>query len=382
MAMEFNYYIILLPIFFVLLLTIVGVNKIIPLEIAPVAHPEIDGVRGYLAFFVFLHHSYIWQHYIQTKSWDEPTLNLYNHFGQTSVSLFFGITAFLFTTKILKSTTDFNWGLYLKSRFYRLFPMYFTVTCVIFILIGYYTHLKINTTIGELISTSASWIGFTVAGTLDINGFQNSRLMNSGASWTLPYEWMFYFLLPFLALAMGKKVKPKTLVLFLLLLGSTLYLNQASIRHFMPFIGGIVVAVLVQKNTFSTWLQKPFMNYIALALLVVSVCFFDSGRKPIPLIATSLFFLLIASGNSIFGLLSHPLSRKFGQITYSVYLIHGTLLFVIFYSIIGLDRAAQLTQVDYWSIITVSIVPLLFLSQLTFKYIELPMMQFLKNKKS
>ena len=207
MAMEFNYYIILLPIFFVLLLTIVGVNKIIPIEIAPVAHPEIDGVRGYLAFFVFLHHSYIWQHYIQTKSWDEPTLNLYNHFGQTSVSLFFGITAFLFTTKILKSTTDFNWGLYLKSRFYRLFPMYFTVTCVIFILIGYYTHLKLNTTIGELILTSASWIGFTVAGTLDINGFQNSHLMNSGASWTLPYEWMFYFLLPFLALAMGKKSK-------------------------------------------------------------------------------------------------------------------------------------------------------------------------------
>lgn len=382
MAMEFNYYIILLPIFFVLLLTIVGVNKVIPLEIAPVAHPEIDGVRGYLAFFVFLHHSYIWQHYIQTKSWDEPTLNLYNHFGQTSVSLFFGITAFLFTTKILKSTTDFNWGLYLKSRFYRLFPMYFTVTCVLFILIGYYTHMKLNTTIGELISNSASWIGFTVAGTLDINGFQNSSLMNSGASWTLPYEWMFYFLLPFLALGMGKKVKPKTLGLFLLLLGSTLYINQASIRHFMPFIGGIVVAVLVQKNTFSSWLQKPIMNYIALALLDVSVCFFDSGRKPIPLIATSLFFLLIASGNSIFGLLSHPLSRKFGQITYSVYLIHGTLLFVIFYGLIGLDRAAQLTQVDYWSIITVSIVPLLFMSQLTFKYIELPMMQFLKNKKS
>ncbi len=380
--MAFNYYIILLPIFLVLLLTIVGVNKAIPLDIAPVAHPEIDGIRGYLAFFVFLHHSYIWQHYIHTKSWDEPTLNLYNHFGQTSVSLFFCITAFLFTTKILKSTTDFNWGLYLKSRFYRLFPMYFTVTCVIFILIGYYTQMKLNTSIGELISNSTSWIGFTVAGTLDINGFQNSYLMNSGASWTLPYEWMFYFLLPFLALGMGKKVKAKTLLLFLVLLGSTLYLNQASIRHFMPFIGGIVVAILLQKNTFSTGLQKPMMNYIAVALLLLSVCFFDSGRKPIPLIATSLFFLLIASGNSIFGLLSHPLSRKFGQITYSVYLVHGTLLFIIFYGIIGLDRAAQLSQVDYWSIITVSVVPLLFISQLTFKYIELPMMQFLKNKKS
>ncbi len=380
--MEFNYYIILLPIFLVLLLSIVVVNKLIPLEITPVAHPEIDGVRGYLSFFVFLHHSYIWQHYIQTKSWDEPSLNLYNHFGQTSVSLFFCITAFLFTTKILKSKTDFNWRLYLKSRFYRLFPMYFTMTCFIFIIIGYYTQLKLQTSVGELILNSASWIGFTVAGTLDINGFQNTYLMNSGASWTLPYEWMFYFLLPFLALGMGKKVKVKTLLFFLILLGSTLYINQASIRHFMPFIGGIIIAILVHKNTFSTLLQKPIMNYIAVALLIISVCFFDSNRKPIPLIATSLFFLLIASGNSIFGLLSHSLSRKFGQITYSIYLVHGTLLFVIFYSFIGFERAAQLSFVYYWSIITASIVPLLFISQLTFKYIELPMMQFLKTKKS
>jgi len=380
--MSDNIYLCLIPVFMVLFATIMATNKLIKLDLLPVKYPEIDGVRGYLAFFVFLHHSFIWQQYLQTKEWNDPKSNLFTHFGQTSVVLFFIITAFLFITKVLESKTDFDWNHYLKARFFRLFPMYIVVVLVVFMMVGCYTHWEQKDSFLNILKSAGSWLFFTVDGTTDINGFKDTFLMNSGVTWTLPYEWMFYFLLPVFALLLRKSVKPKTVALFTVVFLLILYINQASIRHFMPFIGGILAAVLLKKFDLKPILKKAVFTFIALALLACSVGFFESGRKPIPIIISTLFFIIIASGNSFFGLLTSSLSRKFGQVTYSLYLIHGTLLFIIFYGIIGIESAAKLSNPEYWGIIALTVIPLLFLSQLTFKYIELPMMNFIKTKKS
>lgn len=371
----------LAPIFLVLFVSLWGINKAIILDLAPVKYPEIDGLRGYLAFFVFLHHSYIWEQYLHTKIWEDPKSALFTHFGQTSVVLFFIITAFLFITKLLESKSDFDWIAYIKARFFRLFPMYFCVVLVIFAMVGYYSNFKQWDSSTNLLKSGLSWLFFTVDGAQDFNGFNSTFLMNSGVSWTLPYEWMFYFLLPVFALLLRKKVPFFTTLLFTVVFLIILWINQASLRHFMPFIGGIVAAVFLQKTTLRPTLARPLYSFIAIALLVVSILFFDSGRKPVPIICSSLFFIIIASGNSLFGVLTRELSRKFGQITYSLYLVHGTLLFVLFYGVLGLERASQLSTSDYWGLIALTVLPLLLISQLTFKYIELPVMQFLKNKK-
>ncbi|MFM2214109.1 MAG: hypothetical protein RL427_1372 [Bacteroidota bacterium] len=372
----------LLPIFLVLFVTLWAINKLITLELVPVRYPEIDGIRGYLAFFVFLHHSYIWEQYLQTKTWEDPKSVLFTHFGQTSVVLFFIITAFLFITKVVESKSDFDWRAYIKARFFRLFPMYFCLVLVIFTMVGYYSNFKQWDSAIGLLKSGLSWLFFTVDGAQDLNGFNSTFLMNSGVSWTLPYEWMFYFLLPIFALLLRKKVPYLTVLIFTLVFLLILWINQASIRHFMPFIGGIVAAVLLQNTNIRATLGRPVYSLIAIVLLVVPILFFDSGRKPVPLICSSLFFMIIASGNSLFGVLNRSLSRKFGQITYSLYLVHGTLLFVLFYGVLGLERASQLSTTEYWGLIALTVIPLLLVSQLTFKYIELPMMQFLKNKKS
>ncbi|MBY9589867.1 acyltransferase family protein [Pseudomonas aeruginosa] len=78
--------------------------KPIPLPLSRFS--TIDGLRGYLAFFVFLHHAAIWYYFLRSGAWQVPPSNLYTHFGQTSVSLFFMITGFLFTHKLLQSKTD------------------------------------------------------------------------------------------------------------------------------------------------------------------------------------------------------------------------------------------------------------------------------------
>lgn len=64
---------------------------------------SIDGLRGYLAFFVFLFHACTNYSYITIGKWDTPTTNLYSFLGHGSVQIFFMITSFLFYSKLLQT---------------------------------------------------------------------------------------------------------------------------------------------------------------------------------------------------------------------------------------------------------------------------------------
>lgn len=370
----------IVPIFLVLFTTLIFINKLIKLEVVKVKYPEIDGLRGYLAFFVFLHHSYIWYYYLKSNSWEDPNSNLFNHFGQTSVVLFFIITAFLFMSKLFETKNySFNWNKYILSRFLRMFPMYITSVLVVFIMVAFFTQFTIKATLLEMVNSILSWLLFSINGAMDLNNFNKTFLMNAGVTWTLPYEWMFYFLLPFIALILKIKVPYKTLLFFGI--GFLLFaiINEASVRHFLPFLGGILVSLFIKKSTLKIDFTKNSFSVLCIVLLAFAVIFFPSGRKAIPVFLSSIVFLFIANGNSFFGLFSNTLSRKFGQITYSLYLIHGIILFLVFYGVIGFENSKKLTMIEFWSIITITIVPLITISQITYLYIEKPYMNILKK---
>ncbi|MHC0448391.1 acyltransferase family protein [Flavobacterium sp. 3-218] len=377
--MTFTIYLVF--ILFALIISVLLTNKLVKIDVVDVRYPEIDGLRGYLAFFVFLHHSYIWRFFLQSGEWNEPKSNLFNHFGQTTVAFFFVITAFLFTLKLINSKNKkINWRAYISARAYRLFPMYLVSVGIIFFIAGYLTNFTSKIPLFENIKSILSWLFFNVKKGLNINGLEDSYLLNAGVTWTLPYEWAFYFLLPLIALFFKIKINYKTLILFTATAALIMIINGSSLRHFFPFLGGIIAAVLINKNIFGSVLKQKKYTFLAIILIACSIYFFNSGRKPIPIIITSIVFIIIASGNNFFGILSSAFSRKFGQITYSIYLLHGTLLFVVFYFIIGFERAKKLTDFEFWSIIACCVFPLIFISQLAFKYIEHPMMELAKTK--
>ena len=176
------------------------------------------------------------------------------------------------------------------------------------------------------------------------------------------------------------KINYKVLLSFTATAALIMFINGSSLRHFYPFLGGIVAALIINRNIFGNVIKQKKYTFLAIFLITCSIYFFNSGRKPIPIIITSIVFIIIASGNTFFGLLSSTFSRKFGQITYSIYLLHGTLLFILFYFIIGFEEAKKLSDAEFWSIIALSVFPLIFISQLTFKYIEQPLMEFAKLK--
>ncbi|MGV8546907.1 acyltransferase family protein, partial [Pseudomonas aeruginosa] len=63
----------------------------------------IDGLRGYPALFVFLHHASIWYDYLTDGLGQLAPRRLYADFGQASVALFFMVTGFLFAHEVLQS---------------------------------------------------------------------------------------------------------------------------------------------------------------------------------------------------------------------------------------------------------------------------------------
>jgi peptidoglycan/LPS O-acetylase OafA/YrhL len=114
---------------------------------------------------------------------------------------------------------------------------------------------------------------------------------------------------------------------------------------------------------------------VALGALAVVVTMYETAYAPQPLLLLSLSFALIANGTNLWGLLSHQISRSLGEVTYSIYLLHGPLLFLVLRFVVGFDALAQFTPMTYWGLIGVLAPALLVLAALSHRWLEMPCMR-------
>ncbi len=334
---------------------------------------SIDGLRGFLAFFVFLHHSCIWYFYLQNGKWEIPPSNLYTHFGQSSVALFFMITGFLFFTKILNGKIKkIEWGKLYVGRFIRLAPLYFLSIFSLLIIVLILSNGNLNENINVLTLEIIRWLGFTIFGGPNINGIENTNLILAGVTWSLPFEWIFYFSLPLLALT--TRLVPPAMYFCLSAVGVILIVRHPDSKYLI-FFGGMIAAVIVKSEWVCKVAPHRFLSFIAIIFLFSAVFFFRSAYELMPIILLTCFFIIIASGNSIFGLLSNPTSRTLGEFAYGIYLLHGIILFITFNFILGLSFSRSLSAMTYWCVV-VGITPALIITCfLAYKFIEFPAMQ-------
>lgn len=331
---------------------------------------SIDGLRGYLAFFVFLHHTCIWYFYLQNGKWQVPDSRLFTHFGQTSVALFFMITSFLFFTKLLNSNqSGVDWNRLYISRIMRLVPLYLFALTALFSIVAYISNGVLIDSPLVLLKGVTQWLSFTIFGNVDLNGVESTNLIMAGVTWSLPYEWFFYFSLPVFALFLKIKVP-----LFYLFLGSlslvAFYFWGPQWYHLVAFLGGVIASFLVRYKRIVRYSQSVMGTSVFL-FCVLSILFtYSSPYSMIPLILLSIAFTVIASGNSIGGIFTHDISRMLGEMAYSIYLLHGIFLFITFQFILGLTFAKSLTVLEYWGIIILIIPVLIGSCYLAFYFIE------------
>ena len=341
----------------------------------------IDGLRGYLAFFVFLHHSCIWYYYLGSGVWANPPNRVFVHFGQIGVSLFFMITGFLFFSKMLDSRkSGVDWLRLYSSRFLRLTPLYVFSMSLLFLVVFVVTRHEPVRPAGEVIVSILKWLAFTIRyGSSDINGMVSTNLINASVAWSLPYEWTFYIALPLVFAAIGGRTPLKYLlfsVLCMYAFGHMYFVNG----FYWLFVGGMIAAVVVRLEAFKVFSASRFSSCIILFLLAFIVVRFSAVYdSPVAKTLLVIVFCLIAGGNSIFGLLESKVSRAMGEMAYSIYLLHGILLFVVFKFVIGFSVMKQVDVLQYWCIILVLTPVLIFLCGLTFSLVERPSMRVVNS---
>lgn len=338
-------------------------------------YASIDGLRGYLAIFVFLHHSCIWFFYLKTGRWQVPPSNLYTHFGQSSVAFFFMITGFLFFSKLLDSRTrDVDWAKLFLSRILRLTPLYLFVMVLLFSIIAYLSDWTLNEPILKVVKDVVKWLGFTVLGAPDINGVENAATIVAGVTWSLKYEWFFYLLLPVIALLVNIR-PPFVLIVLGVISALCIAVTHAEIIHLVAFLGGMFASILVRWEVFCKLFVRRVFSLIILTCIVISVTVYPSAYDTVPMLLLSIAFILIACGNNLFGVLDNPVSRTLGEKAYSIYLLHGIVLFVLFNFIIGIGESRLLSPLTHWLLVAGVTPILIVICFFTFRFIERPAME-------
>ena len=355
---------------------------------------SIDGLRGFLAFFVFLHHASIWYFDLRTGVWTVPPSNFYTHLGQSSVALFFMITAFLFSTKLLDARgktsasgqpvlrSSVFWQRLYVSRLLRLTPLYFFMLALVVLVTAIVSDFQLREPLPVLLKNIGAWASFIILGRPDLNGVAITSRMIAGVNWTLPYEWFFYFSLPLLAwLASFLRVLPSwPYLLFSFAAVAGLWFKvfpwQPNPIYGYAFLGGVAAAVVVRWSWLQRVLNSPWgtrLGGVAAVLCLAYVFRHFSTANSLPALAwLTVAFTIMASGNGLFGILHSRAAQTLGDASYSIYLLHGLVMYVTFKLVLGVGTAAQLSVFGYWGVILGCTAVLLPLSFATFRWIESP----------
>lgn len=347
-------------------------NKIFNVKIPSGRFENIDGLRGFLAISVFMHHSSIWYQYFETGEWATPKSNLYAQLGDTSVAFFFMITSFLFVSKILKiKSNPIHWSSFFVIRFFRLAPLFYGSLVIIIFLVFYKSNFQTQDSFLHTIKNIGQWVLFNIYDNPEINNYKLTNLVNAGVVWSLTYEWLFYFSLPIISLSIYYvKNNLKYYLIALIFIILFFKFGVFSLKIIFPFLAGAVAPLLKYYNY---KIKNINSKHISVIIIVAFVCLLPFRKYVVLYILVySLIFTLMALGNNLFGILHNKTLRIMGEISYSTYLLHGIVLFIAINAFYGNTEMRKLDATEYYIYIFWLTPIVIFVSLCGYTFIEKP----------
>lgn len=293
----------------------------------------VDGLRGYLALAVLAHHLIVWHQLVFAGTgWRAPTVNAFSQFGIGAVALFFMVTGFVFYPRVVTGWRANDWRAILIGRVFRIVPLIAVTVAVVLLLLVLRT--------GRLpgprdLAAAAVWVSGW--GQPALLGDADAKYLNAGVLWSLWYEWVFYLLiLPLAAIArdlVRGRLPGWSVPLAFLALGfaARAVPLPRDLGTYLPLFAIGMLAFEVQAiPAIRRHLAGPLAAAMAVAALAVAAVTAPDPLHGPQLALFALFFVTIACGNPLFGLLSRPGSLVLGECSYGIYLVHGIVLAVLF----------------------------------------------------
>ncbi|MDH4413020.1 MAG: acyltransferase family protein [Rhizobium sp.] len=336
----------------------------------------VDGLRGYLALAVVAHHFIIWiQVFRLGGDWSAPAVNLFNQLGAGAVALFFMTTGLVFYPTILKGFRATSWPSVFIGRVFRIIPLVLFSVVVITILIM----VRTGETPGhDYPLAAAKWI--TAWSQPPLLGYPESGRLNAHVLWTLNLEWIFYLVvLPVCALLadLGRGRWPSwwlpVAVLFVSIASRAMQIPVIGSRYLPLFAIGMLAFEVQNRPWLAERLRHPAVGAAAVLALGVAACGFQYPYSfALPFFA--FFFVCVACGNSVFGLLTKRGALVLGECSFGIYLLHGIALALVFTE--GADVVALIATPWLPLLLLPVVLAVVLVTPLTFLVIEKPAMKF------
>ena len=357
----------------------------------------LDGLRGFLAVSVFATHAVVHYDYLRTGVWKASASQFYNVAGLLGVCLFFMLTGFLFWNKLLQADGRPDWKALYIGRVFRLGPVYLVVVAIMIGVVAYRTGFQWQVPPSQAIAAALGWLALgIVPPPPTINGYADTGTILAGVTWTLFFEWLFYFSLPLTApfVRRGRHLAFTSALVALCLLtivAATWHggfepgakprpvLLLAMLAELILMLGtGMFIASLLHAGI-GDRLRLHRRRWALLALLCLGLVFAAMlGARGIGMLQlfvlcplAGAFVFIVCSGNRLFGVLAWPASRRLSSLSYGIYLGQGLALLAVF-AIPGVRGYAMSGTGAFWLVNTACALVLVSGALAGYRWIEEP----------
>lgn len=336
----------------------------------------VDGLRGYLALAVLVHHFLIWVQVTRLGAkWEHPKNNLLANFGAGGVALFFMTTGLLFYPRVLKGAQGNSWVALYITRAFRIIPLVAVsvaiVTAIIITRTGARPHLA-------YLKEAAEWI--TAWKQPSILDYPDSGRLDAYVLWSLWVEWAFYLaILPACALAQDTiRGRAPTWIVPAALLVIGLTFHQSHMARELPkYLPLFALGMLAWEAQNREWIRRRLQQPAA-AVLAIAALLFGLTSAPNPYAwpqaaSLGLFFAAVVCGNDFAGVLRTRGALALGECSYGIYLLHGILLDLLFTE--GRTMMSGLPPgVDY-AVLPLVVIAAVVITPVTYLLVERPMLR-------
>jgi peptidoglycan/LPS O-acetylase OafA/YrhL len=348
----------------------------------------LEGLRGWAALLVVIYHLPKWHPYL-----DAPLVNN----GHLMVPLFFVLSGFVIHSAYAHRIDQPPALLrFLSLRFWRLYPVHllFLAAYLAFECVRWIAVYRLSVSDVRLVPFSQN-SGTALLQQLfliqAIGPTGNAQTFN-GPAWSISVEFYTYVLFGVLALVCGRRLTP--VLAILLLCGVMLLSRDTGFESLLTCIVGFSLGTLVSALSRSWPVRMP-----GWAASIAFLAFFGYlAISPEPylgfvfaLSAGLVMAISRADGGLAFGMLSGPQSLWLGAVSYSLYMCHGLVLWVIanvFKRGLGLKETLRtdgkwvldLTAAQAIAASAISVAAALTIAWLVMRFVEIPAREWSRRR--